>query len=223
MGRQLQSCWFLHCSTELVGRGEQKTTEKGHSRDSRSGRHGPDSFLTLDADVVSRDQENMQISAPSTPGTVMGAGVHSPGCARPAASSTGARAPARVPRRALSAGPAPAARAGADSHGALEAGLPWESAPAMAPERWDCFSGGAAKIRFTAGRADLGWDLPVTKRVLAKGCPSVRKNELLLLGGVLRAAPGRTAPGTCGDRHHPCRAARGCRSPRGAAPSRSHR
>lgn len=63
--------------------------------------------------------------------------------------------------------PAPA-REGADSHGALEAGLPWESAPAMAPERRDCFSGGAAKIHFTEGRADLGWDLPVTKRVLAR-------------------------------------------------------
>lgn len=63
--------------------------------------------------------------------------------------------------------PAPA-RDQADSHGALEAGLPWESAPAMAPERRDCFSGGAAKIHFTEGRADLGWDLPVTKRVLAR-------------------------------------------------------
>lgn len=63
--------------------------------------------------------------------------------------------------------PAPA-REGADSHGALETGLPWESAPAMAPERRDCFSGGAAKIHFTEGRADLGWDLPVTKRVLAR-------------------------------------------------------
>lgn len=63
--------------------------------------------------------------------------------------------------------PAPA-REGADSHGVLEAGLPWESAPAMAPERQDCFSGGAAKIHFTEGRADLGWDLPVTKRVLAR-------------------------------------------------------
>lgn len=36
----------------------------------------------------------------------------------------------------------------------------------------DCFSGGAAKIHFTEGRADLGWDLPVTKRVLARAAPA---------------------------------------------------
>lgn len=63
-------------------------------------------------------------------------------------------------------------RSRADSHGEPGAGLPWESAPAMAPERRDCFSGGAAKIHFTEGRADLGWDLPVTKHVLARAAPA---------------------------------------------------
>lgn len=66
----------------------------------------------------------------------------------------------------------PALPGPADSHGEPGAGLPWESAPAMAPERRDCFSGGAAKIRFTEGRADLGWDLPVTKHVLARAAPA---------------------------------------------------
>lgn len=59
--------------------------------------------------------------------------------------------------------------ADSDSHG--EPG-PWESAPATAPERRDCFSGGAAKIHFTEGRAHLGWDLPVTKHVLARAAPA---------------------------------------------------
>lgn len=61
---------------------------------------------------------------------------------------------------------------GADSHGEPGAGLPWESAPAMAPERRDCFSGGAAKIHCTEGTAHLGWDLPVTKHVLARTAPA---------------------------------------------------
>lgn len=144
--------------------------------------------------------------------------MHLPGCAQLAASSTGARVPARVPRRALSAGPTRAARAGADSHGVLEAGLPWESAPAMAPERWDCFSGGAAKIRFTAGRADLGWDLPVTKRVLAKGCPSVRKHDLLLLGGVLAGCAGTHGPRHLRGQASPVPQSAGLLEPMGSCP-----
>lgn len=96
----------------------------------------------------------------------------SPGSLNPtAAEGTGAgtRCSAALTCAERGTGPGPGR---ADSHGEPGAGLPWESAPARAPERRDCFSGGAAKIHFTEGRADLGWDLPVTKHVLARAAPA---------------------------------------------------